>query len=307
MKRISGATVTPQSRPARPASARNSSSTSTPRAARQPAPRPLQPALLRDTVVDFAAVDLADEHALAAGLRVGMRRQLLVQPAQPGDQLGAGGDDVGLAGRPHDLVDRRLLAADRRLPGRGAAADDGQTVAQRLGQQHRVADAAVRDQAVELLAEPPRRLVQVVGRQQHARRRSAPASRSTRSASTAAAVPPFMSEAPLPVSRPPSTAGGTNGRWTVSRWPLNCSVRPGRPLSRRTTTAGAAGWPAAGPFDREAVGRQDLGEAVDDGAGLAGAAGDGDELHGGVEQPSPIDGGAQAGTERRKGVHDREL
>ena len=31
---------------------------------------------------------------------------------------------------------------------------------------------------------------------------SAPASRSARTASTAAAMPPFMSEAPLPVSRP---------------------------------------------------------------------------------------------------------
>ena len=36
-----------------------------------------------------------------------------------------------------------------------------------------------------------------------------PVSRSTRSASTAAAMPPFMSAEPLPVMRPSATAGGT--------------------------------------------------------------------------------------------------
>ena len=49
----------------------------------------------------------------------------------------------------------------------------------------------------------------------------------------------FISEEPLPVIWPSATWGGTNGRWTVSRWPLNCSLRPGFGPAKRTATAGA--------------------------------------------------------------------
>ncbi len=89
----------------------------------------------------------------------------------------------------------------------------------------------------------------------------APVSRSTYRASTAAASPPFMSEAPLPVSFPSTTSGGTNGKCTVSKWPSNCKVRPGRPLSKRTTTAGEAECPATGrstanPSPRSSSARQ---------------------------------------------------
>ena len=74
----------------------------------------------------------------------------------------------------------------------------------------------------------------------------APVSRRTRRASTKAAMPPFISEAPEPCSTPCSKRGGTKGRWTVSRCPSNCRVRPGLPLSRRVTTAGDSGQSATG-------------------------------------------------------------
>src|SRR5207253_9875426 len=53
----------------------------------QPAPRPLQPALLRVLVVDLAGMNLADEDTLRPGQRVGATRQLAFQPAQPDNQI----------------------------------------------------------------------------------------------------------------------------------------------------------------------------------------------------------------------------
>ena len=135
----------------------------------------------------------------------------------------------------------------------------------------------------------------------------APVSRSTRSASTAAAVPPFMSQAPLPVSRPPSTAGGTNGRCTVSRWPSNCRVRAGPTAVEADDDSRRGGMAGRRSFDCETVGREHVGQTVGGGPGLAGAAGHGDKSHGGVEQPAAIHGGSEPGAESGNGVHDRAL
>ena len=98
--------------------------------------------------------------------RVRRGRELAVEPAEPGDQLGGGGDHARLAGGPHDLVDRRALAADDDLPGRRAPAGDRQDVAERLGEQDGIAAMPVADHLVELAAVAPGGLVQVVGRQQ---------------------------------------------------------------------------------------------------------------------------------------------
>ena len=71
--------------------------------------------------------------------------------------------------------------------------------------------------------------MEVVGRQEDRRRRSGPRRRGGRAGPRPRRPsPPFMSDDPLPVRRSPSTPGGTNGRWTVSRWPLNWRTRPGR-------------------------------------------------------------------------------
>ena len=67
-----------------------------------------------------------------------------VEPAEPRDQLGGGGDHARLVARSHDLVDRRSLAADDDLPGGRASAGDRQHVAKRLGEQHGVAADAHR-------------------------------------------------------------------------------------------------------------------------------------------------------------------
>ena len=61
------------------------------------------------------------------------------------------------------------------------------------------------------------------------------------------------------------------------------------------------------PLDREAVGSQQVREAVRDGAALAGAAGHGDQLPGRVEQALPIDGLAETFGSGALGVHDEEL
>ena len=92
----------------------------------------------------------------------------------------------------------------------------------------------------------------------------ASASRSAKSASTAAAVPAFMSAEPLPRKRSPSTRGGTNGKWTVSRCPLNCSVLPGRLLGHhaRTCDGRCLRVAAGGPFHRETVGGHDFSQAI---------------------------------------------
>ena len=128
-------------------------------------------------------------------------------------------------------------------------------------------------------------------------------SRSTRSASTAPAMPPFMSQAPLPVSRSPSTAAGTKGRWTVSRWPLNCKVGPGRPDSSRTTTAGRGGMAGGHALDPEAIRGQDLAQAVGDDRRLAGSARDGNELRAVSTRRSRLTALRRRSLDCRGGVH----
>ena len=61
-------------------------------------------------------VDLADEDARRPADRVGRGGELVVEPAEPRDQLGGGGDHARLVGGPHHLVDRRPFAADDGLP-----------------------------------------------------------------------------------------------------------------------------------------------------------------------------------------------
>ncbi len=62
-----------------------------------------------------------------------------------------------------------------------------------------------------------------------------------------------------------------------------------------------------GTLDREAVRRQQVGEAVGDGAALAGAAGHGDQLPSRVEQTLSIDGPAETFGNAGVGVHDGKL
>ena len=149
------------------------------------------------------------------------------------------------------------------LPGRRAPPGDRQHVAERLGQEHGVTVQPLADELIELAAIAPGGLVQVVGGQQDgARPPEQPESRSARRASTAAAIPPFMSEAPLPVSRPSSIRGGANGRWTVSRWPLNCSVGPGLAALEPDRHGRSRRVAARGPVDLEPVGFENLRQAV---------------------------------------------
>ena len=138
----------------------------------------------------------------------GERAELVVEPAEPRDQLGGGGDHARLVRGSHDLVDRRPCAADDGLPGGRAPAGDRQDVAKRLGEQDGVADDGRRGSAGRAGGRRPRGPRAGRGRSAGpSRRASAPASRSAQDASTAAAMPPFMSEAPLPVSWPSSTRG----------------------------------------------------------------------------------------------------
>jgi hypothetical protein len=58
------------------------------------------------------------------------------------------------------------------------------------------------------------------------------------------------------------------------------------------------------PFDREAIGAEQVGEAVGDGAAFAGAAGDGDQLLGGGEQTPAIHSASQTVGNWSIGVHD---
>ena len=131
-------------------------------------------------------------------------------------------DHARLARRPHDFVNRRPSAADDRLPRRRTTACDREHTAERLGNEDGVAADTVANQLVELAAVAPGGFMQVVsGEQDGAGCQRLPSRGEQSAASTAAARPPFMSEAPLPLSRPPSTTGGTNGKWTVSRCPSN--------------------------------------------------------------------------------------
>ena len=63
----------------------------------------------------------------------------------------------------------------------------------------------------------------------------------------------------------------------------------------------------SGPFDDEAVIPENAGQPIKDAAGLAGPAWDGDQLHGGVEQPVPIDRLSQERRRGKCGLHDAVL
>ena len=92
----------------------------------------------------------------------GVRGELAVEPAQPRDQLGGGGDHAGLVARSHDLVDRRSLAADDDLPGRRARPATGSTSRSGSGSSTASPRDALADELVELAAVAPGGLVQVV-------------------------------------------------------------------------------------------------------------------------------------------------
>ena len=229
------------------------------------------------------------------------------QPRQPGDQLRAGGDDARLVARaasPRGRAGRRGGSSTFQVAEPRPAT--GSTVAERLGQQHGVADdtrrgsswsscrpspqgASCRSWAVSRI-DPPGR---------------APASRRAPGASTAAAMPPFMSDAPLPVSRSPSTRGGTNGRWTVSRWPLNWSP-PGPAAVEPDRDGGRGGYPprAARPGSRPG---QDLRQPVGGRPRLAGRARDLDQPDGRIDEPPPIDERPETIAGGCRGVHGASI
>ena len=220
--------------------------------ARQPAAGPLEPGLLGILVEDLAGVDLADEDARRRR-RPGAACRRSSSSSRPSraTSSAAAAITLGSCGGSHDLVDRRTLAANDGLPGGRAPAGDRQHVAERLGEQDRIAADGRRESAGRAGGRRPRGpragRAPSTGPSRPAapRRRGGPGPPRPRRR-----CPPFMSEAPLPVSRPSSTRGGTNGRWTVSRWPSNWSVGPGRPLSNRIETAGAVGMPRLGPLAR---------------------------------------------------------
>jgi hypothetical protein len=60
-------------------------------------------------------------------------------------------------------------------------------------------------------------------------------------------------------------------------------------------------------LDRETVRGQQTRQAIGDGAALAGTAGYGDKLPGGIEQTLPIDGLTETFGDGWLGVHDEEL
>ena len=225
--------------------------------------------------------------------------------AEPRDQLGAGGDDARLvAGRITSWTGgpgRRIVD----LPGRPTPADDRQEVAERLGQQDGVADVARRRSAGRAAGRRPRGPRAGRGRSAgRARRQGLGVAEGPQCLDRGGDARPSCPTRRCRVSRSPSTRGGTNGRWTVSRWPSNCSVRPG-PAARR------AGRPrrgprgarrrAARPRSRRRPGSRPGGRPTAPASPVA--ARDLDQSDGGLDQTSAIDGGPDPFTEPAHGPH----
>ena len=209
----------------------------------QPSAGAFEPGLLGILIEDLARVDLADEDARRPADRMS-RRAASSSSSRPSraTSSAAAAITLGSSGGPHDLVDRRSFAADDGLPRGRAPSGDRQDVAKRLGEQDGVAADALADQACRAGGRRP--TGPRAGRGPSAgptRPTGAPASRSARTASTAAAIPAFMSDAPLPVSRPSSTAAARTAGGPCRGGRRTGASGPGRPLSKRTATAGAVG------------------------------------------------------------------
>jgi len=80
----------------------------------------------------------------------------------------------------------------------------------------------------------------------------------------------------------------------VSRWPLNCNVLPGLPLSSRTATAGAEGMVCRRPLDLEAFAGQHLSQPVEDCAGVPGLAGNLNQLDDSANETFAVNEQAEA-------------
>ena len=113
-------------------------------------------------------MNLSDEYRFRAGDRVGLGGQLISKVSQAPHQLGARGDHARLIHGTHDFVNRRPRSVDGHFPSGATAADHGQTVAKRLGQQDAVTQVTVADQLIQLLSGAPGGLMQIVSCQQHA-------------------------------------------------------------------------------------------------------------------------------------------
>jgi hypothetical protein len=107
-------------------------------------------------------MDLTDEHTLTTGMRVVPDSELLLELTKSADQLGTGGDHARFIGWPHDLMYWRSASPNEHPPGGGSPSDNGQVVAERLGEQDRITDNSVSNHLIQLLPEPPGRFVQVV-------------------------------------------------------------------------------------------------------------------------------------------------
>ena len=113
-----------------------------------------------------------------------------------------------------------------------------------------------------------------------------------------------MSAAPLPLSRPFSTLGGTNGRWTVSRWPLNSNGPSGPAAVETDEDRGRGGMAPLRPFDLKALGRENLRQSI---AGRPASrwAMHLDEPDGGLDEPVAVDQISQLVKVQPGGFHER--
>ncbi|MFO0930410.1 MAG: hypothetical protein U0736_25845 [Gemmataceae bacterium] len=180
-------------------------------------------------------------------------------------------------------------------------------VAQRFGDQHRVADDAGADQLVELLAEPPRRFVQVVrGEQDRAGGQHAGVAEHAQRLDGSGGPPLHVRRAAAGEQivaaprRDERQVDGVEVAVELQRSPWSPAGVPDDDRRRRRMASGD-------PFDGEPVAAEDIGQAVEGRTGFPGRTGDADQPRGGVEQTVPVDRPAEFGGEISGGLHDAVL
>ncbi len=272
---------------------------------------PFEPGLLGILIEDLAGVDLADEDARRIRRPGAVRfAELVVEPAEPRDQFGGGGDHARLGGGSHDFVDRRALGGERSsFPG-GASHGRRPASTSRSGSGSKTASptVAVANHPVELTAVTPGGFVEVMGRQQGPSRMAGPpASRSARTASIAAAMPAFMSDAPLPVIWPASTPGRDERQVHRIEVAVELEGRSGPAAIESGRDGRGHGMPRLDSMHVKPVGLEDLRQPVAHGPGITGRARDLDQSQCRLDQPAPVYVRLQAFEDRGCRIHEGRL
>ena len=134
-----------------------------------------------------------------------------------------------------------------------------------------------------------------------------PESRIARSASTAAAMPPFMSEAPLPVSSPSSHFRRRKRQVDCIQMAVELKRRPGRAAVKSNGHRGGGWISPRWPCDGEPVGLEQPRQAVGCGPGVSGRAWNFNQGPRGRDQPLGIDVRFHAFEIFSVGVHEVAL